>query len=56
MKKMLARLSRLAANDRGTAAIEYAFVASLISAMIVSGATMMGTEVSGFLTSVTSGL
>lgn len=45
------------ANDNGGAtAIEYAMVATLISVIIVTALTTMGTKLSTFFTSVATGL
>jgi Flp pilus assembly pilin Flp len=44
------------ADRSGATVIEYALVAGLISLSIVFWAAMIGTSVSGFFTSVASGL
>jgi pilus assembly protein Flp/PilA len=44
------------ADASGATAIEYALIASLISMVIIAGATSVGTQLSGFFTSVSSNL
>ncbi len=39
----------------GATAIEYALIAAFISILIVSGATVIGTDVSNFFTNVANG-
>jgi pilus assembly protein Flp/PilA len=43
---------RLPASQGGATAIEYALIASLISIMIVAGATSIGGTLKGFFTSL----
>jgi pilus assembly protein Flp/PilA len=45
-------LKRFAADRSGTTAIEYALIASLISIMIVAGATSVGTTLKGVFTAI----
>ena len=44
----------LAADSRATTAIEYALIASLISIVIVTAVSQIGTTLFGFYTSITS--
>jgi len=43
-------------SDGGATAIEYALIASLISIMVVGGATSIGTSVDSIFTDVSNGL
>ncbi len=56
MDRMRSALMALRADRSGATAIEYALVAGLISISIVFWAAMIGTSVSGFFTSIASGL
>jgi len=56
MDRMRSALIALRAVRSGATAIEYALVAGLISLSIVFWAAQIGTSVSGFFTSVASGL
>ncbi|HXQ50050.1 MAG TPA: Flp family type IVb pilin [Stellaceae bacterium] len=47
---------RLLADERGTTAIEYALIASLISIAILTAATTMGTKLTNIFNSVSSAL
>jgi len=47
---------RSVASDSGATAIEYALIAGLISILIVSGVSIIGTNVLGFFTSVATNL
>lgn len=49
-------LRRLAADDTGATAIEYALIAGLISIVLIAGATLIGTELVGMFTSVDSAI
>ena len=49
-------LKRLMANDGGATAIEYAMIASLISVLIVTAVTTIGTSPSSIFTTVSAGL
>jgi pilus assembly protein Flp/PilA len=49
-------LKRLMANDGGATAIEYAMIASLISVLIVTAVTTIGTSLSSIFTTVSAGL
>ena len=49
-------MKELAANNVGATAIEYALIASLISILIVTGATAVGTKLSTFFNSVNANL
>jgi Flp pilus assembly pilin Flp len=44
------------ANARGTTAIEYTLIASLVSIVILMAVTSIGTALSGFFTSVATNL
>ncbi len=44
------------ANQCGATSIEYALIASLISVMIIAGATSVGTKLSTFFTTMSSNL
>ncbi|HEU0162179.1 MAG TPA: Flp family type IVb pilin [Rhizomicrobium sp.] len=46
-------LGRFARDARGSTAMEYALIGALISIMIVTGVTTIGTKLSGFFDSVT---
>ena len=41
-------MKRLAADKRGATAIEYAMIASLVSVLIVTAVSLIGTTLSGF--------
>lgn len=45
---------RFSQDTGGATAIEYALIASLLSVLIVGGATSVGTKLSGFFTSMTT--
>jgi pilus assembly protein Flp/PilA len=47
-------VKNLAADNNGTTAIEYALIASLISIVIVTALTAIGTQLSTFFTEVTT--
>jgi pilus assembly protein Flp/PilA len=49
-------LKRFAANVGGATAIEYALIASLISILIVTAVTTIGTKLSSIFTTVSAGL
>ena len=49
-------MKELAANSAGATAIEYALIASLLSVLIVTGATAVGTKLSTFFTSMSVNL
>ena len=49
-------MKELAANSGGATAIEYALIAGLISLVIVTGATAVGTKLSTFFTSLSGNL
>lgn len=49
-------MKQLVANQCGATAIEYALIASLISVMVITGTTAVGTKLSGFFTTVSSKL
>ena len=51
---MRAVLVKVIRNDSGVSAIEYAMVAALIAIAIVTGATKIGTNISGFFNTVAS--
>jgi pilus assembly protein Flp/PilA len=46
----------MAANTCGATSIEYALIASLLSIMIITGVTAVGTKLSTFFTSMSSNL
>lgn len=52
MKSFIKALKSLAASKDGATAIEYALLAALIGAAVVTAATTLGTNVAGELTSV----
>jgi len=47
---------RFLSNTEGATAIEYAFLASLIAIVIITGVTAVGTSVTGVFTSVANSL
>ena len=49
-------MKQLVANQCGATSIEYALIASLISIMVITGATSVGTKLSTFFTTVSSNL
>ena len=49
-------LKEMAADRCGATAIEYALIGSLISIMIVTGVSAIGTKLSGFFTQVSANL
>ena len=49
-------MKQLMANQCGATSIEYALIASLISVMIIAGATSVGTKLSTFFTTMASNL
>lgn len=49
-------MKQLMANQCGATSIEYALIASLISVMIIAGATSVGTKLSTFFTTMSSNL
>ncbi len=49
-------MKQLLANQCGATSIEYALIASLISVMIIAGATSVGTKLSTFFTTMSSNL
>ena len=51
----LASAARLARNERGVTALEYAFIAGLVAIAIVGVVTSLGTSVSGLFGTVLSG-
>lgn len=46
----------MVANQCGATSIEYALIASLISVMVITGATSVGTKLSTFFTTMSSNL
>jgi pilus assembly protein Flp/PilA len=54
-RERLASAARLARNERGITALEYAFIAGLVAIAIVAVVTSLGTSVSGLFGSVLSG-
>lgn len=55
MKPLLAHVSAFLRDDRGATAIEYTMIAAMISISVVTGATLIGTTVSGFFSNVAAG-
>ncbi len=49
-------MKELAANSCGATAMEYALIASLISVLIITGVTSVGTSLSTFFTSLSASL
>ena len=49
-------LKRFVADDAGATAIEYAMIASLISVLIVTAVTTIGTSLSSIFTTVSASL
>jgi pilus assembly protein Flp/PilA len=54
MRRMLQKFPMIA-EERGTTAIEYALIASLISIVIVTAATSIGTKLTSIFSSVSTG-
>ena len=54
--QMPSAIRRFWADTSGATAIEYCFIAGLISIVIVAGATAIGTKLNGKFTSVAGGL
>ena len=52
---MLPILRKLAREEEGATAIEYAFIAMLIAMVIIGGATSIGTSLQGIFQSVDTG-
>ncbi len=55
MRRMYRILSAFRADERGTTAIEYAIVASMLSVVIVAAVRAIGTNLSTIFTSVSTG-
>jgi pilus assembly protein Flp/PilA len=53
---MTSLLKRFVAKDGGATAIEYAMIASLISVLIVTAVTTIGTSLSSIFATVSAGL
>lgn len=51
-RKMVKMLSDLLSNESGASSIEYALIASLISIVIIGGATILGTTLQATFKSV----
>jgi pilus assembly protein Flp/PilA len=49
-------VNRWAADEGGATSIEYALIATLLSVMIITGVTAIGTKLSTFFTSMSSNL
>jgi len=49
-------VKQMAACESGATSIEYALIASLLSIMIITGVTAVGTKLSTFFTSMSSNL
>lgn len=56
MDRMSTRISDFLRDERGATAIEYGFIALLISITIIAAATQMGQSVAGFFQSASDGL
>lgn len=50
-----ATIAKLARNESGVTALEYAFIAGLVAMAIVTVVTTLGTSISGLFDSVLSG-
>ncbi len=48
-------MKRFLRDERGATAIEYALIGAIVSIVIVSGATMIGTSIKGSFGQVSSG-
>jgi len=53
---MIGSLKRLAADESGATAIEYALLASLIALVIIAALTVLGTELQNHFNEVSSNL
>ena len=53
---MIQYIKRLAEDERGATAIEYALIASLIAIMIILSVTKLGTQLQTHFTAVSSNL
>ncbi|SEF58765.1 Flp family type IVb pilin [Bosea lathyri] len=51
MERIRVTCLRLVRDERGVTAIEYALVASIVSIVIVTSVTLIGTKVNSFLVS-----
>lgn len=56
MKQIAASFAGLLRDERGATAIEYAFIAGLVSIVIVSAVTLIGTRLSAMMALVLPGL
>lgn len=56
MNRFVRHLQRFAADQRGATAIEYCFIAGLISIVIVASATQIGQSLIRMVAGVNSGL
>ncbi|MGO4172201.1 Flp family type IVb pilin [Bosea sp. TAF32] len=56
MKQIAASFAGLLRDERGATAIEYAFIASLVSIGIVGAATLIGTRLSVLFEAIIPGL
>lgn len=56
MKSFIKALKSFAADQKGATAIEYALLAALIGAAIITAATTLGTNIAGELSSVAGSL
>lgn len=56
MERITTRASAFLRDERGATAIEYGFIALLISITIIAGATLIGQSVAGFFQSASDGL
>ena len=56
MERLRQQIGKFAVDESGATAIEYCLIASLISIMIVAGATSIGVSVKAKFQSVANGL
>lgn len=56
MKQIAASFAELLRDESGATSIEYAFIASLISMVIISAVTLIGTRLNTLLAGVLPGL
>jgi pilus assembly protein Flp/PilA len=55
MQTLRARLIEFTRDERGTTAIEYSLIATLVSLAIIAGATLMGDRLKALLESTAAG-
>lgn len=49
---MLARIAKLRRDDTGATAVEYGLMAALIAVVIITGVTLLGTNLAALFTTV----